>query len=315
MENRNLLRALLLGALAWTAAMAAGLAIGAVPGTDFEIITQLRLPRVLLASFVGMGLAVSGAALQALFTNPLCEPYTLGVSSGAALGAVIGSTLQLDWIVSGIAGAAFVGALVFASALYFVSLYAGRGNLTLLLAGVMLGFLGSSLVALWMAFTDLAGIQGSLFWLMGDLSRARLAGTVFAAGAVLSLTILIWRRSHELDALLMGEEDALALGIPVRSARKKLIFLTSLLVGVCVSAAGMIGFVGLVIPHFARRSAGALHRTLLPVAALWGAGTLAAADALGRAAGGTHELPVGVVTALVGAPLFLWIMLRRRETT
>ncbi|MCM2322246.1 MAG: iron ABC transporter permease [Oligoflexia bacterium] len=313
MPNRSTARAVVLGFVAWAVVFALALQMGAIPDADLQIVTQIRLPRALLASFVGMGLAVSGAALQALFTNPLCEPYTLGVSSGAALGAVIGTTLRLDWIVSGIAGTAFVGALLFAGILYLVSLHSGRGNMILLLAGVLLGFVGSSLVALWMAFSDASGVQGAMFWLMGDLSRARLSGGVFTAGAVLSLTLLIWRRSHELDALLMGEEDAMALGIPVRTARKKLIFLTSLLVGVCVSAAGMIGFIGLVVPHFVRRFAGALHMTLLPLAALWGAVVLTAADAIGRTVGGAQELPVGVITALVGAPVFLWIMLRKRE--
>jgi iron complex transport system permease protein len=289
------------------------LKLGAVPDAGIELVTQLRLPRVLLASAVGMGLAVSGAALQALFANPLCEPYTLGISSGSALGAVLGASLGLQWNFAGLAGSAFAGALVFALVLYLISLRPGTGNLTLLLAGVMLGFLGSSLVALWMALADANGLQGAMFWLMGDLSRARLNGAVVSGGLSLALTFAIWSRWHDLDGLLLGEEGAAALGVPVAAARKRLIVLTSLLIGLCVSGGGMIGFVGLIVPHFLRRFAGSLHRVLLPLCAIWGAGALTLADGFARVVARPYELPAGVVTALVGAPLFIWIMMWRKD--
>ena len=272
------------------------------------------MPRVILASAVGMGLAVAGATLQALFANPLCEPYTLGISSGSALGAVIGIGFGMQWSFAGLAGTSFIGALVFALFLYLISLRAGSSNLTILLAGVMLGFLGSSLVAVWMAFADANGIQGATIWLMGDMSRARLKGSALALMSSTMLSYSIWCGWRQLDALMMGEEGALSLGISVSSARRRFIVLTSLLIGLCVSGAGMIGFVGLVIPHFVRRLVGSLHLELLPLCAIWGAASLTAADALSRVIARPYELPVGVVTALVGAPLFLWIMLQRKES-
>ena len=314
MARSNLTKAFVFGFLAWALAVILGLKIGAVPGVDTDVIVQLRLPRVILASAVGMGLAVAGATLQALFANPLCEPYTLGISSGSALGAVIGIGFGMQWSFAGLAGTSFIGALVFALFLYLISLRAGSSNLTILLAGVMLGFLGSSLVAVWMAFADANGIQGATIWLMGDMSRARLKGSALALMSSTMLSYSIWCGWRQLDALMMGEEGALSLGISVSSARRRFIVLTSLLIGLCVSGAGMIGFVGLVIPHFVRRLVGSLHLELLPLCAIWGAASLTAADALSRVIARPYELPVGVVTALVGAPLFLWIMLQRKES-
>lgn len=296
---------------AWALAFVLALNVGSVQDVDWSVISQLRLPRAIAATVIGMGLAVSGAALQALFANPLCEPYTLGISSGSALGAVLGAALGIEWSYGGLFAPAFVGALLFAGALYLISLRSRAGNTTLLLAGVMLGFLGSSLVALCMALTDSGGIQGALFWLLGDLSRVRMNGAAFSAGAALILAGAIWSRWRELDALLMGEEGALALGVPVARTRRRLIILTSLLIGLCVSGGGMIGFVGLVIPHFVRQFVGSLHLRLLPLCAIWGATALTVSDALARTMAKPYELPVGVVTALVGAPLFLWIMLKR----
>lgn len=284
---------------------------GATFTTDLALITQLRLPRVILAAAVGIGLTVAGATLQALFTNPLCEPYTLGISSGAALGAVIGSSLGLGGA-GGLGGSAFVGAIFFTFILFLLAKLPRISSFSLLLAGVMLGFVGSSLVSLWMALADPNGIQGAIFWLMGDLSRARLSGAIFTLAATLILSFMIWIRSRELDGLLLGEEGALTLGIPVSRARRRLIILTALLVALCVSAAGMIGFVGLVIPHFARLVTGSLHRRLLPTAALWGAVAMCFSDLIARVAARPYELPVGIITALVGAPLFLWLMLRQK---
>ncbi len=312
MARGKLTRGFLIALGCWAVAFFIALKLGASPGADLDLVTGFRLPRALLASAVGMGLAVAGAALQSIFANPLAEPYTLGISSGSAFGAVVGAALGFEWLVAGVAGSAFLGALLFASVLYLISLRPGTGNLTLLLAGVMLGFLGSSLVALWMALADPNGIQGAIVWLIGDLSRARLRGAVFTMTAVVTLVFMIWGRWRDLDALLMGEEEALALGIPVTSARRRLIILTALLIGLCVSASGMIGFVGLVIPHVARRFSGSLHRALLPMAAVWGAASLTLADAIARYATRPFELPVGIVTALVGAPVFLWVILQRR---
>jgi iron complex transport system permease protein len=312
--KRAVLRAyaVALGALALSFWLA--LRCGAVADLDLATVMQLRLPRALLAVAVGAGLSVAGTALQALFANPLCEPYTLGISSGAALGAVLGAAAGWSLAYAGIAGTAFAGALLFAGALYLVARRPGTSNVTVLLVGVMLGFLGSSLVTVWVALSDANGLGGAMLWLWGDLSRARPQGALVALGAVGLLTLAIWSRWRELDALLMGEEGALSLGVDVASVRRLLIVLTSVLIGVCVSASGMIGFVGLIVPNFARRLAGSLHLALVPLCAIWGATALVAADTLARVIARPYELPVGVVTALVGAPVFLWVMLRRPAT-
>ncbi len=295
---------------AWLVVFVFALRFGAVSGADFETIIALRLPRALLASGVGAGLAVAGAVLQTLFANPLCEPYTLGISSGAALGAVLGSTVGLGLAVSGLAGSAFLGAFLFAAVLYLLSRRARITGTALLLSGVMLQFFGSSLVALWMGLTDAAGVQSALIWLLGDLSRARLSGAIFTLGGVISLSIAIGSRWRSLDALLLGDEDAASLGVDLPMLRKRLILLISLLVGLCVSAAGLIGFVGLVVPHFVRGFAGSLHKRMLPLCAIWGAFALTLADLLARVSARPFELPAGVMTALLGAPVFLWVMIR-----
>ncbi|MCC7442867.1 MAG: iron ABC transporter permease [Bdellovibrionales bacterium] len=307
-------RLAVIGAAFGLLAFTLSLKLGVADHLDPELIVQLRLPRALLAAAVGAGLAVAGAALQALFANPLCEPYTLGISSGSALGAVLGGALGLAADYGGVGLTAFAGALVFAAVLQLLGSRGGFPTSSLLLAGVMLGFLGSSLVALWMALADAAGIQGALFWLLGDLSRARLQGAVLTWAAVGLLISTLWSRWRGLDALLLGEEDARALGIDVPALRKRVLISASLLVGFCVSSAGMIGFVGLVVPHFIRRFAGSLHSSLIPLSALWGAAVLMAADLGARLAASPYELPVGVVTALFGAPLFLWVLTRARGT-
>jgi len=312
MNSGRAFRAILIALGVWLLAFIFSLKFGSVPNADIELITQLRLPRVILATAVGIGLSVAGAALQALLANPLCEPYTLGISSGAALGAVIGISLGVPGMFAGLAVSAFVGALLFTVILFLVSRRSGTSTLTLLLTGVMMGFLGSSLVALWMALGDPNGVQGAMVWLLGDLSRARLSGSLFTLAGVLSLAVLVWMRWADLDRLLMGEEDALSMGVAVTRVRTQLILLAALLIAICVSAAGMIGFVGLVIPHFARRWVGSLHVRLIPVAAIWGAVSLTAADGAARFIAAPLELPIGVVTALVGAPVFLWVVLRNQ---
>ena len=318
MGRNKVFRAYVIGIFGWILAFIAALHWGSVAHADLGVVTTLRLPRVLLASAVGMALGVSGAALQALFSNPLCEPYTLGISSGSALGAVLGVVLGLEWMVAGLAGTAFVGAIAFTAILLFLqpSDRDGRGgNLSLLIAGVMLGFLGWSLVVLAMAISDSRGVQGAMVWLLGDLSRARLSGAVFSGLSVFALSLTIWNHRKELDALLMGEEQAATLGVNVASARRRIVLFSSLMIAVAVSAGGMIGFVGLIVPHFVRKMVGSLHFHLIPLCAIWGAVVLILADALARVVAAPYELPVGAVTAVLGAPLALWVILYRRSGT
>jgi iron complex transport system permease protein len=310
MMRGRVFTAYVLGAAAWLLLALLALKFGAVDGLDAEMIVQLRLPRVILAAAIGAGLAVSGAVLQAVFSNPLCEPYTLGISSGSALGAVMGASLGTAWSFAGLTGTSFVGALAFTLILLLIS-YRG-GSLVLLLAGVMLGFLGSSLVSLWMALANPDGIFGALAWLLGDLSRARLSGAMFVLGSMILMTVWMWVHARSLDALLLGEEGALSVGLPVTRVRRSFVLTTSMMVATCVSAAGMIGFIGLIVPHFCRRLSGAFHRKLIPLCAIWGAASVTGADLLSRTIARPAELPVGVVTALIGAPLFIFLILRRR---
>ena len=212
----------------------------------------------------------------------------------------------------GLAGSGLAGALVFTGILYLLALRTQASRFSLLLAGVMLGFFGSSLVAIWMTFSDANGIQGVLFWLLGDLSRARVSGSLMTLTFVIGLVVLVFLRHGELDALLLGEEGAASLGVDVRRTRRDLMLLSALLVALCVSAAGMIGFIGLVVPHFVRRWVGSLHMKLIPLACIWGATALVLADGIARVALSPFEVPVGVITSIVGAPLFVWLMMGKQ---
>jgi vitamin B12 transport system permease protein len=314
-KSKSAIRAFTFAIGFWLLAFILALKTGSVSDAGFDLIAELRLPRALLASAVGMGLAVSGAVLQAIFANPLCEPYTMGISGGASIGAVLGGSLGAQWIIQGFTFSSFAGALLFTGVLYLISLRSRATQLSLLLAGVMLQFIGSSLVTLWMALADSNGIQAALVWLLGDLSRARIRGSVVAVFISSLLVTVIWFSREGLDTLLLGEDQAMSVGISVPKLRRKMMILVSLLIGLCVSSAGMVGFVGLVVPHFSRKWVGSLHGKLIPLCAIWGAGLLTAADALSRAVAAPYELPVGVVMALAGAPVFLWVMLKRPSPT
>jgi iron complex transport system permease protein len=313
MEILNGKRNLLIFFLVWVLCAFAALHIGVTDDLDWELIAQLRLPRVLLASALGLGLAVSGAVLQTIFSNPLCEPYTLGISSGAALGAVIGSTFGLMWNPGGLFASGFLGSMVFAIVLVSIAKRVTGKATPLLLAGVMLSLLGSSLVALWMAIADPNGVYGAVVWLLGDLSRARLYGSIAVLALVILFTVILTSWWRHLDAFLLGDESALSLGVEVRQVRNKVIMVTSVIVALCVSSGGIIGFVGLVVPHFVRRFAGSLHFRLIPYCAIWGAITLTLADILSRMIHQPYEIPVGVITALLGIPIFLFLILEAKK--
>jgi iron complex transport system permease protein len=298
---------------AWAAAFAASLWIGPLSHSEFPVIIQLRLPRALLATSVGISLAVAGSVLQALFTNPLCDPYTLGISSGAALGAVLAATAGLSLVWAGVLLPALIGALLFGGILQLLANRAGQGKLAILLLGTAFGIFGSGLVSLWISVTEPNRTQNILFWLLGDLSRARLESASVSVIITILLSLVLWSRAHELDALLTGEESAASLGIDLVRSRQRLLFLSSMLVAVAVSSAGMVGFIGLVVPHLARRWVGHLHARSLPIAAGLGAVILILADTIARTAIRPYELPVGVISVLFGAPVFAWMIFRHRS--
>lgn len=287
------------------------LALGGSAGWDPEVVRELRLPRALLAIAVGGALSLSGLLLQTSFSNPLCEPFTLGVSSGAALGAILGALVIPESVRGGVAVGALAGALGFSIFLSLLSARRGLGRTGLLLAGVMLSFMGSSLVSVLMALSDPNGIYGAILWLLGDLSRATDASAALCfTGLVLGVGAA-WAMGPRLDALLLGDEAARGQGIDVRALRARALLAASILAGVAVSTAGMIGFVGLMVPHYCRNRFGALHRGLIFRVVIWGGTALLFADILARKVASPTELPVGPIAALLGIPLFFFAFVRR----
>jgi iron complex transport system permease protein len=274
------------------------------------IVWQLRLPRVLTAAAVGAGLALSGAVMQALTRNPLADPYLLGLSAGASLGAVtvlvLGATLLL-------APAAFVGALAALLATLLIARASGPlSPARTVLAGVAVSAFAAALtgfVIYWTATGD--SYREILAWLLGSLAGARWPAVAIAAGAVVVVGIPLVLSGRTLDAFAFGDHSAAALGISVDRTRWLLLIATALLTGAMVSVSGSIGFVGLVLPHAIRLLVGSANRLVLPLSALLGAVVLVWADTAARTVFDPRELPVGIVTALVGAPLFVALLLRR----
>lgn len=277
---------------------------------ESQLLTQLRLPRVLGAIIVGASLAVSGAVLQVLLGNPLAEPGVLGISGGASL-AVVFALFGLPFIPSPmlLMVAAMAGAMIFTFIL--VSL-AKRTTSTarILLVGVALGILSGAVVTWAFYFSSDLNLRQLLYWLMGSLSGIYWSQVLFGAAIIPAIIWLCYQGKH-LDMLMMGELQAQQLGLDTNRLRWQLILLVSFLVGVSVAIAGVVGFVGLVVPHFLRLWFGSENRFLLPLSAISGALLLLLADTIGRLAIPSAELPVGVVTTSIGAPLFIWILLRR----
>lgn len=286
-----------------------GLRDGAAPSA--AIVRGLRLPRVLLAFLVGGSLAVTGASLQALVRNPLADPYLLGISGGAGLGAVIAMSAGLGGALA-VPLAAFVGALVAVVLVYRLSAVGGRPLDTnvLLLAGVVIGAFTGAVMSGILAVSDAVQLRSAVNWLLGGFGTAGWgAVTAFAAYAAVPLALL-WSTGRSLDLLTLGEEPALHLGADVERTKRIAYLCASLLTAASVASCGIIGFVGLVVPHAVRRLETPLHRTLLPVAFVAGGAFLVLADAVARTVVRPVELPVGVVTALVGVPVF-GLLLRR----
>ncbi|UXA21033.1 iron ABC transporter permease [Mycobacterium sp. SMC-4] len=280
-----------------------------------QIIWDLRLPRVILAALVGAGLSLVGVAVQALVRNPIADPYVLGVSSGASIGAaaviVYGSALGLGML--GLSGAAFLTATVSMALVYLVARRgrAGLDPLRLVLTGVVAGYVLSALTSYLVFLGDPRGAQQVLFWLLGSFERARwstLALPALVLGVVLAWLLI---RARAMDALLAGDEAAVTLGVPVVRVRLELFVATAALTAVMVAVSGAVGFVGLVVPHIVRVLVGALHRRLLVGSALFGAAFMVWVDLAARTVASPQEIPVGILTALVGGPLFLYLMSRR----
>ncbi|WP_457089686.1 FecCD family ABC transporter permease [Microvirga sp. P5_D2] len=293
----------------------------AATGGDALIILQVRLPRLLLGLLIGAALASSGALMQGLFRNPLADPGLVGVSAGAALAAAATITLGDAFLVpligplpfSALPIGAFFGGLLTTLALYVVSTRSGRTSIaTMLLAGVAFGALSGALMGVFAYLSDDRQLRDLSFWSLGSLSGATWTKVAAAAPLILPTLLATPFLARGLNALSLGEAEAFHLGVPVQRVKAIAILLVAVSVGASVACAGMIGFVGIVVPHVLRLIAGADHRMLLPASALLGASLLVAADTVARTAAAPAELPIGILTAAIGAPFFLWLLLRRK---
>lgn len=284
-------------------------------GPVHDIIWLLRLPRLVLAALVGCGLSVCGVIMQAIVKNPLADPYILGISSGASLGATaaillgIGAALGSDFV--GIA--AFIGAFAISLAVLFISNMGGRSNsIKLLLAGMALSAVCSAFSSFIVYFSNnKEGIQTITYWLMGSLAGARWDTLAVIAPIILIVILFFWTQSRVLNLMLLGDETAVTLGRDLHLYRQVYLLASSLIVGFIVYSAGMIGFVGLIIPHVVRMVIGTDHKKLIPVSALVGAIFLVISDGLCRIIIPHTELPIGILISLIGAPCFVYLMIKR----
>jgi len=275
------------------------------------IIWRIRLPRALLAAAVGGTLSLGGLVFQARLRNPLAEPYILGISGGAAVGAILGMFSGMAMF-PGVTLSSFAGSMLVMAGVLLLS--RGRGTRrsdSLLLAGVMLNAFCSACIMFLISLSQSSQVHHILFWLMGDLSMAEPQRLWFFL-PLLACFLLIFAYARPMNMLLTGEESAAALGLNIRRVTWVLLGTTSLMVSIVVSQAGLVGFVGLVVPHFFRLLFGPEHRLLVPACVLGGGAYLVLCDLLARALPASGEMPVGVITALIGAPLFIFMLWRSR---
>jgi len=286
--------------------------------TDYNIIFEIRLPRILLGLAVGGALSIAGVILQGLFRNPLVEPYTMGISGGAALG-VSTAMITRSFLSTGPAAlpfAGFIGAAFVIVLIYTINIRRNILNIQgLLLTGVMVSFISSSLIMLIMAIAKTEDLRGIVFWIMGSLEEPnwfliKLMLAVSAAG--LAASYFFWK---DLNALRIGDDEAVHLGIDTEKSKRALFLLASLLTGCAVSVGGMIGFVGLIIPHYMRMFIGPDHRALLAGSFLSGACFLIFCDTLARVIVAPSELPVGIITGVIGGTFFIYALTRKGKNS
>ena len=275
-----------------------------------DIIWELRVPRVLLAMTAGAGLALAGVVMQASVQNPLAEPFILGIASGASVGATLAILLGSGTIPFGVPGAAFLGAILATLAVLMLAGIRRRvSTVKLVLAGAAISALcvAATNFIVYMA-ADAEGMQSAAFWTMGSLADAKWRSLFLPVLVVSTLAVYFLSQLRTLDVLLLGEELATTLGIDASAKRRRYMALLALLTGVLVATCGIIGFVGLVVPHLVRAFTGASHRRLLPAALLIGAIFLIVADLIARTLLPSGDLPIGIITALIGAPLFMKLL-------
>jgi iron complex transport system permease protein len=291
--------------------------LNSFPDTYSAIVFQVRLPRIILGWLVGMSLAVTGGCFQGLFKNPMADPYIIGVSSGASLGAALAIVLGLKLFLFGgnwaVIICAFVGALLTVYIVYNIARVGGRIPVTtLLLAGVALASFLTSMVSL-LVILGSENMHGIVFWIMGGLAGSNWSLVIMMLPFSLLGTLVILAHARSLNGILLGEESAQHLGIDVEKTKKRLFTASSLVVAAAVSVSGVIGFVGLIVPHAVRLLVGPNHKVLLPASAIAGGLFLVGCDALSRIVMAPAEIPVGIITAAAGAPFFIFLLRRGKR--
>lgn len=288
---------------------------GADYGPVHDIVWLLRLPRLVLAALVGMGLSVCGVIMQAVVKNPLADPYILGISSGASLGATAAILLGIGvaWGENFVGIAAFIGAFAMSLGVLFISNLGGRSNsVKLLLGGMALSAVCGAFSSFIVYFANnKEGMQTIAYWMMGSFAGAKWETLAVIGPIVLLAVLFFWTQSRMLNLMLLGDESALTLGTDLHIYRQIYLLVSSLIVGFVVYAAGMVGFVGLVVPHVIRMLVGTDHKKLIPVSALTGAVFLVIADGLCRVIIPRTELPIGILISLIGAPCFVYLMIKK----
>ncbi|MDK0614627.1 iron ABC transporter permease [Clostridium perfringens] len=282
--------------------------------TLFDIIWVVRMPRVLLGAFAGMALAMVGVIMQATIQNPLGDPYILGLSSGASLGATFSILIGFSGVLSSFGAplGAFLGALIASIFVYFLAKIGGRITpFKMILAGMVISSICSSLTSLIIFLSkDNEGIRTVNFWMMGSLAGAQWSNIVLPIAISVIPLIYFFTQYRNLNLMVLGDETSITLGLNIEKHRKIYMILSSLITGVIVSVCGTIGFVGIMIPHIVRLIFGTDHKTLLPFSALVGAIFLIWADVIARCAITNMELPIGIITSVIGAPFLLWLMVK-----
>ena len=315
LKNRNRITVLLTVGLVLSLALA--LAVGSEHVTFFgatnqqrAILFDIRMPRVFLGACVGASLAAAGAGLQALLRNPLAEPYLLGVSNGAALGTMLAFVVAGEYVLArpvfAIVGAGIASTVVFQMA----RSRSGMNTERLVLSGVIVTTFLSSIIVLLTTLLDAARLRSFTFWLLGDLSQASYQGFYLTLFSAIAGTIVIASQARALNLMMIGERDALDFGVEVSRVRLIVFATASALVGTAVAASGSVGYVGLIVPHLLRLAIGSDNRLIIPLSAVAGAIFVVLADTAARTAIAPRELPVGAITALIGAPLFIYLLRR-----
>ncbi|WP_315116110.1 iron chelate uptake ABC transporter family permease subunit [uncultured Clostridium sp.] len=287
-----------------------------ISSTHKLIILNLRLPRIILAALIGVGLSLVGCVFQAIFKNPMADPYVLGISSGSALGASIAIVLGLNVAFLGLSGVtilAFTGAILTTLLVYSIARTGTKlPTNTLLLAGVSVSFLLSSIISLIMIFNR-EQVEQIIFWTMGSLNSANWKAVISLLPFIFIGGFLIFVFSKDLNVMLTGDDTASSLGVEVDKVKKLLLVISSVIIAACVSVSGIIGFVGLIIPHMIRIIVGPDHRILLPFTALGGGIFMIISDTLARTLAQPAEIPVGAITSIFGAPYFIYLLIKNKK--